>query len=262
MDRDRALAIQQASLGDYIRMIAAGSRGARMLELDGVAASITPAARTRSIPNSVTYRDAAALAAAHAELEESFREAEIEAWTVWVPEFDKEAIELLTRAGHAFDGSPVAMSLALENWRGPDLGDLDWDSDGDGLTLGEINDRAYTHPGGEGFAGGLAALAPAGSLRLYRARARAGGEPACVLGTIDHAHDDGTVDCGVYFVATDPAHQGRGLATRLMAAALTEARERGCTSSALQASAAGRPIYEALGYEADFSLHLYELRRG
>jgi GNAT superfamily N-acetyltransferase len=260
MDRDRALAIQQASLGDYIRMIAAGSRGARMLELDGVAASITPAARTRSIPNSVTYRDAAALAAAHAELEESFREAEIEAWTVWVPEFDQEAIDLLTRAGHAFDGSPVAMSLALENWRGPDLGELDWDSDGDGLTLGEINDRAYTHPGGEGFAGGLAALAPAGSLRLYRARA--GGEPACVLGTIDHAHDDGTVDCGVYFVATDPAHQGRGLATRLMAAALTEARERGCTSSALQASAAGRPIYEALGYEADFSLHLYEFRRG
>ena len=66
-----------------------------------------------------------------------------------------------------------------------------------------------------------------------------------MLGTrTDHG-----ADLGVYFVATDPASPGVAAgSTRLLAAALIAARERGCATSSLQSSARGKPVYEALGY--------------
>jgi GNAT superfamily N-acetyltransferase len=261
VDRDRALELQRGSLRDYIGILSSGSEGARLIELPGVVAVATPAVPKRSIVNPVSYEAASALAAAYDELAKAFDAAGIEAWTVWVPEFDAEAIGLLELAGHQFDGSPGAMTLELERFEPPEVGDLDWDSDCNGPLLGVINDRAYGHvSSGDGYAGGFAKLAAEGPLRLYRARLD--GEPACVLGTMDNRRAPGGVDCGVYFVATDPRYQGRGLATRLLTAALLEAIERGCATSTLQASGAGRPIYEALGYEPQFNLHLYERRRG
>jgi predicted acetyltransferase len=77
-----------------------------------------------------------------------------------------------------------------------------------------------------------------------------------VLATIDHEDD-----LGVYFVATYPEHRGKGLASRLLTAALIEGLDRGMRTSSLQSSARGEPLYARLGYEADFRLHLYELRR-
>ena len=65
----------------------------------------------------------------------------------------------------------------------------------------------------------------------------------------------------IYFVATREAARGRGLATRLLAAALVEARGRGCATSSLQSSAMGERIYDALGYRPWFRLHMYERRR-
>jgi ribosomal protein S18 acetylase RimI-like enzyme len=260
MSRFRALELQRGSLRDYIEMLATGSAGARLIEFDGVVANATPAVPARSISNPVSYEDAGALAAAYEELAAAFDDAGIEAWTVWVPEFDAEAIELLERRGHVFDGSPGAMTLDLARFEPPPLGDLEWDHDCDGPLLGLINDRAYGHEPGDGYSGGFTGLRVEPPRRLYRALIE--GRPACVMGTIDHAHPWGEVDCGIYFVATDPAYGRRGLATRLLAAALIEARKRGCATSTLQASGAGRPVYEALGYESDFDLHLYERRRG
>jgi GNAT superfamily N-acetyltransferase len=49
-------------------------------------------------------------------------------------------------------------------------------------------------------------------------------------------------------VHTDPAHRGRGVATRLTEAAIEWARERGFTNFVLHASEQGRPIYERLGF--------------
>ena len=258
MDRDRAQALQRASLRDYIRMLSKGSSGARLVERAGVIATVTPAVPTRSISNPVSYEDAGALAGAYDELAAAFDDGGIEAWTVWVPEFDVEAIEHLERRGHAFDGAPAAMTLDLARFDPPPLGDLDWDHDCDGPLLGRINDRAYGHESGDGYSAGFTELRVEPPLRLYRAMVD--GHPACVMGTIDHQHPTG-VDCGVYFVATDPGYARRGLATRLLAAALIEARERGCATSTLQASQAGRPVYEALGYAQQFALHLYERRR-
>jgi ribosomal protein S18 acetylase RimI-like enzyme len=259
MDRDRALELQRGSLRDTIEMLATGSEGARQIEFPGVLAAATPAVPKRSIPNSVTYRAASDLAAAYADLAAAYEEAGIEAWTVWVPEFDAEAIEALERAGHQFDGSPGAMTLDLTRFEPPDVGDLDWDTDADGALIGLINDRAYGHESGDGYAAGFAQVRAKPPLRLYRALV--GGEAACVLGTIDNARAPGGVDCGIYFVATDPRYRKRGLATRLMTAALLEAIERGCATSTLQSSEAGRPVYDALGYEPQFDLHLYERRR-
>jgi GNAT superfamily N-acetyltransferase len=83
------------------------------------------------------------------------------------------------------------------------------------------------------------------------------------MATIDHAPGPGArgPDCGIYFVATRERFRRRGLATRLMRAALAEARERGCATSSLQASGMGEPVYAAMGYEHCFRFHLYERRR-
>jgi ribosomal protein S18 acetylase RimI-like enzyme len=259
MDRDRALELQRGSLRDYIEMLATGSAGARLLEFDGVIANAAPVVPARSLSNSVSYEHAAELAAAYDELAAGFDQAGIEAWTVWVPEFDADAIELLERRGHVFDGAPGAMTLDLVRFESPPLGDLAWDHDCDGPQLGLINDRAYGHEAGDGYSPGLSELRAKPPLHLYRATID--GETVSVLGTIDHTHRSGHVDCGIYFVATDPDYGGRRLATRLLSAALAEAVERGCSTSTLQASQAGRPIYEALGYETGFELCLYERRR-
>ena len=252
MSRERALALQKRGLHDWVEMLGSSSEGARVVEADGVIAAIVPACPQRSIVNSVSYRDADALGGALDRLAAEYAEAGIAAWTVWTPEFDREAIELLEAAGHRLDGTPAAMSIELDDFADVDLGDLDWDADADPGLLGPINDRAYGLAGAEAMASALSSpTAP--HLRLYQARVD--GEPACVLGTIDHDRD-----LGFYFVATDPDRRGRGLASRLIAAAVGEARERGLETSSLQGSAMGQPVYRRLGYANDFALHMYERR--
>jgi GNAT superfamily N-acetyltransferase len=261
IDRDRALAIQQRAMRDWIAMLGGAAPGSRFLEFDGVAASVVPSVPNRSIPNSVSYTDSGALADSLERLAAAHDEAGVNAWTVWTPEFDREAIAALEAAGHAFDGRPLAMVLELEQFEPPDLGGLDYDEGGDMPTLGEINDAAYGFAAGEGMAALFAEHPEEIHVRIYRARLD--GETACVLATIDHDALEGAAgdDCGIYFVATREGARGRGLATRLMSGALVEARGRGCATSSLQSSAMGEPIYAALGYRGYFRLHMYERRR-
>lgn len=54
--------------------------------------------------------------------------------------------------------------------------------------------------------------------------------------------------CWVGLVATEPARQREGLATRISAHLVAWARARGCRTIALDASQAGRPVYERLGF--------------
>jgi GNAT superfamily N-acetyltransferase len=56
--------------------------------------------------------------------------------------------------------------------------------------------------------------------------------------------------CWLGLVATDPGYRRRGLATQLSAHIVEWARRRGCRTIALDASDAGRPVYERLGFEA------------
>lgn len=253
MNPAEALALQRRCLRGVAHWMAGATADARLWEADGVTAAIVPATAQRSVVNSVVYDDAEALAARHAELARVYERAGVSAWTVWVPEWDTRAIELLTARGHAFDGSPAAMSLELEGFEGPDAGELDWDDAASFAEFGAVNDDAYGFAPGTGLAAAFGGV-PAGlPLRLYRARV--GGETAAVLATLDH--DD---DVGIHFVATAERHRGRGLATRLLAAALRAARQRGMRTSSLQASSLGETVYVRLGYRTDFRLHLYELR--
>jgi GNAT superfamily N-acetyltransferase len=253
IDRDRLLALQRRGLRDWIAAMGAASPGARLFERDGVAAAVIPACPDRSVANSVTFSDPAALAGLLDELAEVYERAGVEAWTVWVPEFDAETIAALEAAGHALDGEPAAMALELDGWDPPEIGDLDWDRDVDPALLGELNDRAYGYEPAAGVARAL--TDPPSEIVLYQARVD--GRPASVLGTIDHGDD-----LGFYFVATDPQARGRGLALRLMAVALADAKRRGLATSSLQSSALGQPVYERLGFAGGFRLHMYERRSG
>ena len=55
--------------------------------------------------------------------------------------------------------------------------------------------------------------------------------------------------CWIGLVATDPTRQREGLATKVSARLVDWAHERGCATIALDASQAGRPLYERLGFQ-------------
>ena len=242
--------IQRRAMRDWLRWLAAAG-GGHTVESDGVTAAVVPATRERSIINSVVYDSAEQLAAAYDEVASGYADAGI-AWTVWTPDHDAAAIELLTGNGHKLDGEPGAMTLDLSAFDAPAPHGLDWSNDLTVQDLGRINEGAY----GEHAAGMAAAFAhePGVDGSRYWA-ARREGELGCVMATIDHEDD-----LGVYFVATPEEHRGNGLAGGLMTVALHDARERGLRTSSLQASAMGLPIYERMGYRLHYRLHMYERR--
>jgi len=55
-------------------------------------------------------------------------------------------------------------------------------------------------------------------------------------------------DAGIHFVATAAAHQKRGLASALVLALLQRAKAAGCTTTSLQASPDGLPVWQKLGF--------------
>ncbi len=255
VDREAALRIQRRGLADFVGLLGRSSPGARLFEAGegALVGAVVPACPERSLVNSVVYDDVAALAGALEPLREAYLEAGVSAWLVWVPEFDREAIALLREAGYRFDGAPAAMHAELGSLAA-EPGELDWDAAATAAEVGAVNDRAYGFPPGRGLSPALAALDAPVPVRLYRARA--GGEVACVAGTMDHGSD-----LGVYFVATLPGRRGRGLASRLMAAAFAEAASRGMATTSLQASPMGEPVYARLGYRTAFRYQLWEYRR-
>lgn len=253
MDRDAAIERHRGALMSFVRLVGTGTGTSRVLERDGVTASVVPAIPDRSIVNSVAYRDASSLEAAMDDLAAAYGNAGVRAWTVWVPEGDREAAAMLEAAGHRLDATPMAMMAELDRIALAAGDGLDWGVGAHARDVGRINDLAYGWAEGT-FVQAMERFGELDALRLYEARV--GGEPVCVLGTYDN--DD---DCEVYFVATLPAHRGRGLARRLMGRALSDARDRGLAFSSLQATKMGYPIYERLGYEPICTLEMWE-RRG
>jgi predicted GNAT family acetyltransferase len=63
-------------------------------------------------------------------------------------------------------------------------------------------------------------------------------------------------------VATLPEHRGRGLAGALISRLLAAAGERGARTGSLQASKAGAPVYERLGFADIGFVELWEQREG
>ena len=250
MDDQAFFARQYASLREFCRLLGGAAPGSRVLELEGVLGAVVPAAPERSVVNSVTYGSARDLEQALPELADAYEAAGVRAWTVWVPHFDTEAAALLENAGHVLDADPEAMVMELDLLAGAAPGDLDLDPAPSVATVARLNDRAYNF-GGEQF---QRALQTAPSLHCYVARDE--GRPVCCA----TGHDcDG--DFSVTFVATVPEARGRGLASRLLTLSLHEARERGCTTTSLQATKAGEPIYRRLGYRGLGPVQMWERRR-
>jgi GNAT superfamily N-acetyltransferase len=252
IDRQRGLALQRAGLRGFMEVLSARSAGGELFTRAGVAASVVPATPRRSVCNSVVYEDASALQDALPELAAVYEGAGVSAWTVWVPEEERDAAGIVEAAGHLLDASPRAMVRELATLPEPEPGDLDWDVDASARDVGWINDAAYGLS--NEFVRALGSGSVAAPTRLYQARVD--GEPVSVLGTIDV---DG--DCAIFLVATLDGYRGRGLSRRLLHVALHQARERGLETTSLQATKLGYPVYERLGYAPLCALEMWERRR-
>ncbi len=246
--RRRAL----AGLRDEIEAFGSAAQDSLLIRRDGLLAAVVPASPQRSLFNSVYYSDAAALAGAVEELQESYDSQGVRAWTVWVPDEDRETARLLASRGHQLDAEPRAMALDLADLAPEPAAPAGVEPGaGNAATAAELNDRAYGY-GPDGFRAGLP-----GQTAIRWHAAYEGGEAIGCVGTIEVDDDD----CCVTGVATPPEYRGRGVAGWLLWRALEEARTRGLRSASLQATRAGAPLYERLGF-ADFGfIEMWELRR-
>jgi len=215
-----------------------------------VRAALTPVRPDRSVLNCVAYTDSDALIAAIDELAGVYDKGGIQAWTVWVPEGDTAVAAALEAAGHVLDGEPRDMGAPLDEMDLEPRAELDLDPAPDWVDIAEVNEAAYYSSAQGSYFG------PA--LADYEARpylARLEGRPACTV-----AVEDIDGDAYVQLVATRPEAQRRGLAGELMRLALREARERGCTTTTLEGTAAGAPVYRRLGYRDLGVLQMWERR--
>ncbi|WP_405801699.1 GNAT family N-acetyltransferase [Streptomyces sp. NBC_01506] len=70
------------------------------------------------------------------------------------------------------------------------------------------------------------------------------------------ASDQG-LDCAACFLGTVPSARGRGIAPRVLTAALLQARSRGCEACSAHASVMGAPLWARLGFETVFHFDRY-----
>jgi GNAT superfamily N-acetyltransferase len=239
-----------ASLAQWSRTIDGASEGMRVVERDGFVTTITPRVPDRSIVNDVVYWDSEAFVAAYDEIERGYAEAGVQAWTVWVPDRDERTAALLADRGHLLDSDPEAMLLDLDGVERPAV-PPGFTREIDPVELARLNDAAYGLR--SAFERALARLDAGPATFLYGVEED--GELASGLLTFDHGDD-----CSVWLVATRERSRGRGLAGTLMAHAMADARERGRTTSTLQATDFGRPVYERLGYRSLGEIQLWEKR--
>jgi len=253
MTADEFIATQFTSLAAWIRAAAAAGVGSRVYERDGVTAQVSPAIPDASLFNSITYRDADALAAALPELESVYAAAGVRAWTVWVHQSDAAAAELVRKAGHVLDSTPEGMGCAIAELSAPDsLDELDYTASPPLADLQVVLAEGYGYP--LELAQRAVGTVPSGA-DTFVGVVRAEGRPVCTA-QVTIAGED----AGVYTVATIPSARGRGFARRLQYVLLQRARELGARTTTLQASKLGAPVYTALGYQSYGAMNMWERR--
>lgn len=252
---DATLAARQAATQRALyALFTPAAPGGSVLALDGdVQASFAPSSPDRSVFNAVLYADGEALLRVRDELEGAYEAAGVRAWTVWVRPGDERVARGLEAAGHAHDAHPMLMAAELDGLDLEPRLDLDVVLEPTWATLAEVNDAAYGVPAERSFVPALGGFRRDDALAWI---ARVDGRPVASLAT--HVHDG---DCGVTFVAVRPEAQGRGLAAELMRRALAAARDDGATTTSLEATARGEPVYAALGYRPLGHLGMWERRR-
>jgi GNAT superfamily N-acetyltransferase len=244
----------RSGLPAELELFGSCSPTARVLRRGGVIASVSPATPDRSLFNSVYADDPGEIEPLLDELEGTYEEAGVEAWTVWMPAGHRLGSEVLAARGHVLDGAPRSMGVEIDAFRPPrrelppGLGIRPA-----GMTeTGPVNDAAY----------GLdrvweTALAGEPSVEVRWVVADEDGAAIACAGGIDVGDD-----LCVTGVATLPDRQGRGLASLLIARLIADAAERGLRTATLQASRAGAPVYAKLGFRDVGNTEMWEKRSG
>jgi ribosomal protein S18 acetylase RimI-like enzyme len=220
--------------------------GPAPLERDAFVASAVPKIPS-SLINAACPRDGAAL---EPHLEEIARFYDkTPKWGAWIDPGNAKDAEALKQRGLVLDSRPLLMAAPLDAIEAPSPGTTI--EPATMADVGQVNDVAYSNPPGV-IAAALREL-PATEVRGYGIRVD--GELASVASVIDVDED-----AFVTMVATLPQHRGKRLASSLLSAALIDARQRGRTTTSLQASKLGQGIYARLGYRPLGEVHLYEKR--
>lgn len=225
---------------------AMGRGDATWTDRDGIGSIHSPHVPERSIFNAVIPLRGTDVEAVYDELEQQF--ADVDAWTVWVPDTETALAAFLESRGHKLDADPAMMALDLRGWQ-PPVQPADWQP-ATVEELARINDAAYPWRDGSMERAVLASAYDDEEFLLYIT------EGASVLGINDCAGD-----AGVFLVATLPEARGGGLSTALLAAAMVDARDRGCDVSTLQATKMGEPVYARLGYQRFGAIQMWEKRK-
>ena len=221
-------------------------------ERDGVVGTLIPAAPKRSVFNSVFYEDGEALLASLEELAAAYDEADIEAWTVWIPKEDEATAAGLESAGHKLDAKPRAMAMETADLKEPERDPgLEIREKYDMAEVARLNEIAYGYPAGD-----FVAVAAIELEDMHVYFADLDGETVGAVVLWDYQGD------GILaWVATLPEARGRGVSTSLSAHAIAEARDRGVETTTLQATKLGYPVYERIGYRDYGVLQMWERRK-
>ena len=252
MTAEAALTPMSRSLQAWQRALGNAAAGGGVLEAGELVGSVVPVAPSRSLLNSAAAPHGATIDAGQIDtLARGYGEAGITGWGVWLHERDRAGGELLAAAGLEIDSTPTAMAL--------DLAELDEGEASAGVEVERSDQLApLAEAAGAGY-GFPPALLTDGLPRLLDHTegwlARIDGAPAAALLLV---HEGG--DAGVFMVATAPQMRRRGAARAALQQALLDARARGCTTSTLQSSEMGQPLYEQLGYRALGDYRLWERR--
>ena len=228
----------------------ADSFGGRVEKVGDAWAAVIPTSPNRSFFNSVFYEDSETLVDALPALAETYDEAGVNAWTVWIPADDDVARAGLRGAGHVLDATPRAMGLDMANLE-PVEGDpeLEIRIEMDTEACRSINEIAYGYPEGD-----FPPMKPMPSTEIYLADLD--GQTVGTTLTWDRGDD-----VEITFVAVLPEARGRGVSGRILGHALERERERGKVASTLIATKLGRPVYEKLGYRDAGGLEMWERRK-
>lgn len=225
------------------------SAGSEVRDFGSAQAVLTRDRPERSLLNAVVYDDPADVR--FDELAAFFDP--VQSWCVWVQPGDDALADACRGHGMTVDATPVLMAAALE---GVDVAPrpvpAEIDERVDLAALGFVNDAAYGLPL-DHYAPIMRRLSPDG----YRmAFARRDGEPlACAAAVVA----DGNAE--VVFVATLPDARRQGLAAECLRSVLRAAATDGCATTTLEATAAGAPVYAAMGYASLGRYRMLEARR-
>jgi GNAT superfamily N-acetyltransferase len=223
---DRSL----ATLVESWVYLAAGSPGAEVSRVEGAAVGAFVHAPDRDfLNNAVLGRRPVDLEATVEAIEEVYSRRGIRRFAIWVHESEVDTAAALSARGYRLDTSTRTMAMPIDALADVDRSTLDV-READPAVFWAVDDTAGLVPG----------LDPS---RAYFYVARLDGEDVATLMAFDHAGD-----CGVFMVGTVEAARRRGIATALSAHAVVAARERGCLTASLQATAMAERAYARVGF--------------